>query len=445
MKEQLKSMVLFLLVLSSLIQSYFLIYRLPGGDSIISSETNYVKTDSMGQEQRIEQLIFPNKIIVHMGEDKHTVFYPETTFYKLIFTRLESRSFQSFERRSIQSANWSEVRRKYEGIEMVFSGGVPVTLLERMMRLTADPVFQAETINRIWVYTDEKATRTHALFFSARGDVVYEAKEVDLTVQDVQQHVSFGQNATPYELISGQYYIPMDNIEMQEPIVNSGLFTTEQMQRNLFFDPGITRNIQEKDGSEIYTDSKRSLQVKQSQRWMGYTDPAAPSSEPGNPVRDILAAVDFVNQHGGWDGAYRLIMNNASDVSGEEYRTNVSFQQYYGSYPVLDRPSFRFGTIRLEVQQETASVYERSLLYLKGGEQSSASMLLPGGEELRVKLKQLAGNKTILDVTPSYSPELTEDGSLKLVPVWRIQLLNGGIQTIQAMPAPQPPVSGTIP
>jgi regulatory protein YycH of two-component signal transduction system YycFG len=409
-KERLKSWALFLLVASSLVQSYFLIYRLPGSDSVLTSETNYVKTESMGQEKKIENLVFPDKILIHQGQNKHTVFYPGVAFYDLILTRLESRSFNSFQRRSIQSADWARIR--------------------------SENVFQGETINRIWIYIDEKNAKPHALFFSARGDVVYEANQFDMTVEDIRQHVSFGRNAPLYELVNGQYYIPADDLETVQSVVYAGLFTTEQMQRNLFFDPGITRNIQEKDGSQIYTDSKRSLQVKQEQRWMSYTDPSAPGAGGSSPVRDVLAAVDFVNQHGGWDASYQLKMR-----SSDENRTSVLFQQYYGAYPVLDTPSFRFGTMLLEIQQETASVYDRSLLYLKGGEQSSKKVMLPGGETLKKQLIAVAKGKTIKDLTPVYQPELTNDG-LKLVPEWRVTLSDGSVTAVHAVMAPDVPQAG---
>ncbi|MDP4096426.1 YycH family regulatory protein [Paenibacillus sp. P96] len=430
MKERVKSMALSVLVLGSLVQSYFLIYRLPGSGTILSSETSYVQTDNMGQEESIEDLIFPDRMIIHMGEDKHTVFYPGTTFYDLILSRLEGRTFESYQRRSIQSSDWNAIRKENKGIELSFSGGVPVTLLERLMRITPDPVFRAETINRIWIYVDKQASQAHALFFSTRGDVVYEATQADLTIEDVEQHVAFGTSTTPYELTDGAYYIPYEGVEAEQPVILSGLFTTEQMQRNLFFDPGITRNIQEKDGSEIYTDSKRSLQVRQEQRWMSYTDPAAPSSEESDAVRDLLAGVEFVNQHGGWDGSYRLAMQSSLD-----YGTQVLFQQYYKSYPVMDKPSFRFGTIQLEMQQETASVYERSLLYLKGGEHSSTKVMLPGGEKLKQQLAKQTEGRAITDISPAYLPKLKDQG-IELVPVWRVKLESGGEFTVGASSAP---------
>ncbi|MDO7906195.1 two-component system activity regulator YycH [Paenibacillus sp. JX-17] len=424
MKEKLKSLALALLIVFSLVQSYYLIYQLPGSDSVITSETNYVKTENMGQEQAVEQFIFPDQMVVHLGEDRHTVFYPRTTFYNLIYSRLEGRSFENFQRRTVQSADWNVIRMKNAGFELSFPGGIPVPLLQRVMKLSSDPVFEGESINRIWIYIDDNGKKVHALFFSARGDVVYEASKADLTAQDVQQHVDFGQNWTPYTTADGKVYLPKENMSMVQTLIPIGVFSTEQMQRSLFFDPSITRNIQEKDGSEIYTDSKHSLQIRQEQRWMSYADPAVPTSGNSTPAEDVLAAVDFVNQHGGWDGSYRLMLQD-----GIGHMTDVLFQQYYNAYPILDTATFRYGTMRMQVQQETVSLYERSLLYKKEGSGTKSAVELPGGAKLVNRLHIAAGKQEITGIAPYYHAELKDDG-LQLTPVWRVQLGNGGVVTI---------------
>ncbi|MFD1903019.1 hypothetical protein ACFSQ7_01010 [Paenibacillus rhizoplanae] len=52
MKERIKSWMLVLLILGSLVESYYLIYRLPGSDSAVLSKTLYVKTDNMGLKEK---------------------------------------------------------------------------------------------------------------------------------------------------------------------------------------------------------------------------------------------------------------------------------------------------------------------------------------------------------------------------------------------------------
>lgn len=180
----------------------------------------------------------------------------------------------------------------------------------------------------------------------------------------MQQHVDFGKNWTPYKTVSGDYYVPDSKISLVQVDMPSGMYTIEQMQSNLFFDVGSTRYIREKNGSEIYTDSKRSLQVDQGKNWMSYSDPAALPAGESTPAKDALEAVEFVNQHGGWNGTYRL---EATEEGRQERK--VSLQQYYGSYPygsypIMSHSSLQYGVINLELQQGTVSSYERSLIYI---------------------------------------------------------------------------------
>lgn len=427
MKERLKTGLLIVLVLGSLLQSYFLIYRLPGSESVVQAENSYVKTEDMGPEAKTEELIYPKKMIMHLGEDKHTVFYPGQIFYDLVYNRLKGRTFESFQRRTLSNMDWSKLRSSSKGIELTFGSGIPVTLLQKVMQITPDSLFEGESIDKIWVYSIEGEPKVHALFFSTEGNVVYEATQADLTVQDVHQLVDFGLDWVPYTVQEGtSVYIPEEPVEMVSLELPIGMYTVEQMQRSLFFDPSITRNIRERDGSELYTDSKRSLQVDRGQNWMNYTDPAAPPSGESSPGKDVLSAIDFVNQHGGWNGSYRL-----SQSEDNEDRTLVEFQQYHRGYPILNTPGFNYGIMKLELQNGTVTSYERSLVYVKIEEQKKKIVELPAGDELRKKLDKLPDDLKIIDLDPAYLPIITEDSGMRLKPVWAVQLSNGNIKVLE--------------
>lgn len=426
MKERLKTALLLVLVLSSLVQSYFLIYRLPGSGSVVKSENSYIKTEDMGPEAKGENLIYPKKMIIHLGEDKHTVFYPGQMFYDLVNNRLKGRTFESFQRRTLNNMDWSKLRASSKGIELSFGSGIPVTLLQKVMQITPDSLFEGESIHKMWLYSIEGEPKVHALFFSTEGDVVYEAAQADLTVQDIHQLVDFGLDWVPYTMQEGtSFYMPEKPVDMVSLEMPIGMYTVEQMQRSLFFDPSITRNIRERDGSEIYTDSKRSLQVDQGQNWMSYTDPAAPPSGESSPGKDVLSAIDFVNQHGGWNGSYRL-----SQSEDNEDRTLVEFQQYHRGYPILNTLGFNYGIMKLELQKGTVTSYERSLLYVKTEEQKKKIVKLPAGDGLREKLDKLPDGMKIVDLEPAYLPFVNENG-LRLKPVWAVQLQNGSMQVLE--------------
>jgi len=440
MKERVKSWILALLVFSSLVESYYLIYRLPGSDTAVMSKNLYVKTDNMGPKDKIENMLYPDKMVVHLGEDKHTLFYPSSTFYNLILNRLKGRSFESFQRRSVEDFDWAKLRSENPGFELSFGAGIPVTLLQRVMQLSPDTLFAGESIDRIWIYNVKNDPKAHAIFFSTRGDIVYEAAKADLTVQDVQQHVDFGKNQTPYTTVNGDYYIPESNISVVEAEIPSDMYTIGQMQSSLFNDTGSTRYIREKDGSEIYTDSKRSLQVDQEQNWMSYSDPTTLPAAESTPAKDALEAVDFVNDHGGWNGTYRLATSEqdmeeqiARAEEGTEERL-ITFQQYYGaspygSYPIMNKPQLRYGVINLDLQQGTVSSYERSLMYVDETKAVKKVVELSGGATLKNQLEAIGKASAVKDLIPAYVPEVKGD-MLQLRPVWKVTLSDGTILTL---------------
>ncbi|AZK45621.1 YycH family regulatory protein [Paenibacillus lentus] len=426
MKEKVKSLLLTFLIVCSLVQSYFLIYRLPGSNPVVKTENDYIKTVNMGAEMRAEELIFPAQISIHMGDNRHTVFYPDSMFYDLIYSRLKGRMFEGFQRYPVDNLNWSEIRSRYAGVELQFGSGVPVSLLQKVMQITADPIFEKESVHRVLIYNGENEERARVFFFSSQGDVVYEATKADLTVQDVKQQVDFGKDWIPYTLKDG-YYIPEKPIDMVETVLKIGVFSTEQIQSSLFFDPSITRIIREKDGSEIYTDSRRSLQVKQDGNWINYTDPAAPSAGENSPAKNALSSIDFINQHGGWNGSYRL-----EQVDGLEEMDTVVFRQYFGkgqfgAFPIMDFNNFRYGTISLDMRQGTITGYERSLMYVKAGDWEKQVVQLSSGKELKDKIGRLSG---IVNLYPAYLPSLSQEGLL-LRPTWIVELKSGAVHELK--------------
>ncbi|MNO14999.1 Two-component system YycF/YycG regulatory protein YycH [compost metagenome] len=428
MKERLKSLLLALLVVCSLVQSYFLIYRLPGSDTVVKTENDYIRTEDMGEDLEVEKMLYPSQIAVHLGDNRHTVFYPDSTFYNLIYSRLKGRQFDGFQRYPVQNVDWKDIRSRM-GIELDFGRGIPVSLLQKVMQIASDPLFEGESISRLLIYNTENEDQVRVFFFSSQGDVVYEATKADLTIQDVRQQVDFGKNWTPYTLEDG-YYIPEQPIDMIETGLNIGLYTTEQMQRSLFFDASITRYIREKDGSEIYTDSKRSLQVKQDRNWINYTDPAAPAAGENNPGRNALSAVDFVNQHGGWNGQYRLEQTEGADPD----RHTVIFKQYYGlgqygAFPIIDLSTFHYGEITLEMRQGTITGYERSLIYPQGDTFAKKVVQLAGGDELREQISRIEIESKVKELYPAYVPSLTKEGLL-LKPMWVAELDNGATRLL---------------
>ncbi|TJY41731.1 hypothetical protein E5161_10985 [Cohnella pontilimi] len=433
MMDKAKSVLLAFLVALSLVQSYFLAYSMPSMEAKVKTEQDYVQTEPLGPQQEVWKMLFPEQIVLHMGGDKHTVFFPDnTTYYDLILKKLQGREFKGFQRDPVHVVDWDQVRRQDQGVELRFGRAVPFQLLQRVFKIE-DFLFSGDSIDRIWIFARQDTGEVRTFFFSSDGRYVYESLRADMTVGDVATNVGFGQYWTPYQTTDGQLYVPEKPYswlnEMQVPVTR---YTSEQMQRSLFFDPGITRSIQErKDGNQIYTDGKRGLKVEQAGSWMSYTDSAAPTEAKNDLADNVVAAVQFVNQHGGWNGLYSL----GQPPDPEANDSVIRFQQYYDHVPIISGSRMTFGYMQVTLQQGSVTSYERSLLLLGDKAVNKKNRVLPGGEQLRSLIYRSALGSRVMALYPAYRP-LLKDNVMTLQPVWVIRLENGSVKVVaESLPA----------
>ena len=125
MKERLKTILLVVLVVGSF-ASYVLIFRFPGSDSVVQSKNAYIRTEEMGPEERQRICSSPTRWSFIWAKI-NTVFYPNDTFYNLVYNRLKGRTFDNFQRRMVSNIDWAKVRSENRGIELSFDSGIPVT------------------------------------------------------------------------------------------------------------------------------------------------------------------------------------------------------------------------------------------------------------------------------------------------------------------------------
>jgi regulatory protein YycH of two-component signal transduction system YycFG len=422
MMEKGKSVLLFVLVLLSLVQSYFLAYSMPNLDAKVKTELDYVKTVPLGTEENVKNLIFPEQLVIHLGDDKHTVFYPSTlTFYELILTKLVGREFKGLQRDSINTVDWEQIRREDKGVELRFGRAIPFELLQQVFKID-DFQFSRDSIDRIWIYSSKGRDEVRTFFFSTDGRYVYESVRADLTIGDVEGIVGFGQYWDPYSSQDGKLYIPDKPVtRLLKMEVAFSRYTTDQMQANLFFDPSIIRTIQDsQDGPKFFTDNKIGLKVEQDSSWMSYTNPVAPTNSENNMIDNVMAGISFVNQHGGWNGKHQLV----KEIESEGVNA-IRLQQYYRDVPIVSGNSINFGYMQLTMQQGVVSSYNRSLLVLGSEITNKSIRQLPGGDQLRAMLNKLdMGGSNIEALFPAYQPSLGKETVL-LSPVWAARLLNG--------------------
>src|SRR5690606_30826121 len=227
MIERAKTGILILLVALSLVQTYFLAYRMPWLGTTTRSDQDYVNTELLGQGSNVEQVVFPEELILHLGSDEHTMIYPNTQFYELIVRqRLASREFKGFQVLVNPGLNWEEIRREHKGIELSFTKGISFELLKKLMKLdTEGGVQDSVMLSGVLIFAQEESEEVLAYFFDQNGSTVYQALHVDLTVKDIGDYIGFGQYLPRFTYMHGQLYVANEPIQATEYLYSYEVFT----------------------------------------------------------------------------------------------------------------------------------------------------------------------------------------------------------------------------
>ncbi|MDQ1911151.1 two-component system activity regulator YycH [Paenibacillus sp. GD4] len=424
--EKLKTAALTLLVLLSLLQSYMLAYSDPNPEPVTREE--YVKTDQLGPQAKLEDLLFPDHLVLHLGNATHTVVYPNTKLYGQIVETVNQRWLEGFRKVSASSLgiNWDDVRMKQQGVEIHFRDGIPMKVLGEVMQLKGEIPADADLITRIWLYAKD-ANEVRTILFTDTTSTVYEVGKADFTVKDIERFVTVGEEYIPYKATSGEIYLPLKPLNVSAYRMPFTQFSAEQLKRSFFVDPAITRNLADRDGSEIYTDGKRGLQLKTGQHWLTYSDPVVPVEGRIDVMENLTSAVQFVNQHGGWYGTYTV-----QRVPQRVLPVNQAFifRQYYESFPVINQKSDQQGFIKLALQKGIVTNYERSTIIPDLRAASRKDAQLAGGEALEEKLKEYSKRNTVYSVFPAYRMNVV-DQAVELVPAWTVELRDGSYEFME--------------
>ena len=101
--------------------------------------------------------------------------------------------------------------------------------------------------------------------------------------------------------IPGGVYVSLLSYELPVYSLKTQPVSEERLASNFFTDFSVTRRIQERDGTVIYTDGTQGLRIYKNGA-IEYNLPGSREQRKGLSMYDAFkTAIDFVNSHGGWD------------------------------------------------------------------------------------------------------------------------------------------------
>jgi len=393
MLENIKSILLFLLVLSSTYLTWQLWTYQPQYDYI--NPTEYVVHEGLAERKEVHELIRPEILVFHYGKDKHTVSYPEMFQFRIISEQMANWYFYNFKLvlKSDHQSLLSKVK-DWQGIEFVFTTGISMDLIQEVYKIRVENI-DLPIINRIHFYQEGEGEEVFAMFVSEEGQQIYTAR-TSLTLPELRNYLALGENRPEYkpyifgspakEDVYPVYYLPTGQIEMQEYRYFYQTIPVESMLQYLFVDPSLARQIQERGGASFYTDGSRGLYYDQQQYTMYFFHPSAQYSQT-EALSDsyVQRSVQFVNQHKGFDQQFYLYNIQRAE---SEQKGIVQFRKYLGNHPIYaDTPENDQNVIQLEVQNDRVTGYLRPMFELDRVI-NQYTRKLPSGEELVATLKE---------------------------------------------------------
>lgn len=428
MKEKIKSAILLLLVINSLVLTWFLIYDSPNNSSVSLSE--YLPRIKFGQESELVQVIKPIKIISHFGENKHSISFPAMESFKKIEADMDHWFFHDFNM-IYYGIDWKKMLEEKKGIELVFPDSLSNSLLSSFIKMSSTNL-NIESVNRLWLTADDE-DNVHAYFISEKKDQVI-VSQTSISSQKLNQYLSYTKSQSKYSsywveqqknlFVKQMYYLPIDGIDMKWYLKSYTPVSIVDFTQLLFIDPLVVRKIYEVENNEnvIYTDGTRSMQYFFDEKYVSFYQPATGDQTEFDLKKEAYTAVRFVNQHGGWDGTYYL-----KEIKRTEGNNQTLFQFLYflDGFPLLHQEG-NYGIIEIQLQDGAITQFQRSTLLLDTIIEKRQIKTM-NEEELLNQLDQKEVKKEqIQSVELGYQMAVIQEG-MAFYPYWRIQLIDGTV------------------
>jgi regulatory protein YycH of two-component signal transduction system YycFG len=430
MVERLKSTLLISLVCMSVFLTWQISTYQPQYDYILPTE--YVTHEGLAQRKETNELIRPEMIIYHYGEDQHTVSYPEMFQYGVMQRQMSNWYFYGFrEIKAEQYKEWQDLSNNYKGVEFTFTTGIPFQLLTDIFQIRMDEI-TLPLVNRIWIYQDEETNEVNAMFISVEDQRMVQAR-TGISNRELGEYLALGETRPSYKgyvlsdpennEVYPRHYLSTEPTEITEYRYFYQKIPIETMIPYLFVDPTLVRQIEDRNGDSFYTDGSRGLQLHQSQLNMYFFHPVSGHLEAGNVEENyVQRSVQFVNQHKGWDQPYYLYK---IDRSNPNDTIQVQFRKYIGNFPVLDEPLEKDqNMIELDMQFDRVIGYYRPLIEIDRVMDQVERELPPGTAVIDYLKAEGFSIEEIDDIFIGYKSEIKEY-YVSYIPYWVVQWDNG--------------------
>jgi len=435
--ETSKTVLLSLLILLSFFLTSILWSNQPQFQFI--EQVEYVESKPV-QTRQLEELVTPESIVFHYGEDRHTRIYANSGYgqFRNIQEDMEKWYFNNLTYYPLTEEKWTALTRDYKGLEIQFRAAVPLSVINQIFLINGEVNEQLKAIERLWLYYQEDENVVYALFMSKQDKLIYRARTVVSPKELLETYLPLG-NPMPEQIMKvvktttdvdvsylrspfwNIYYLPKNPWKMQKYLYNYLPITEDQLMDAYFLDRNLVRRIVERDKTVIFTDGSRSIQLQPNTQYITYTDPAFQQGRKELTSEEkVRESISFVNKHLGWTDDYHF-----EKIEENESGTDViTFRQFIGPYPLISQGAQKLDTIRIVAEQGQVVSVNRSLIDLDKYIDNREWTVMSGPELFdHLRNNRIVDTERVQNAYLAYAVQVHQ-GYVELTPAWVVETLD---------------------
>ena len=307
--ENIKSTILSILVLTSLVLTWNLWTYQPNYERL--ENTSYVHEVTFGEEREIGDIVKPETVLYHLS-DIHT---GTTNSEEIDRTIQEVSSWNIFDIKNITNdiKNIPDFVQSPGNVELIFPDAIPSEGYKPVLNIE-DKKIPAFKFNRIVINVENRTKEDGVIYFVNDGQFekkqIYEGqiKSADLKrffnqfYSNADQLIRYGAfKANENRII----FFPKNQMKMTSYKYFLNRLDPGKFKLALFNNPSFVQKSNIANNEE-YTDGTSMMTVNNDNRMMSYVNPAMDSSSFMSSKDLMNKSIDFVNEHGGWTGNFRI-------------------------------------------------------------------------------------------------------------------------------------------
>jgi regulatory protein YycH of two-component signal transduction system YycFG len=369
-------------------------------------------------EKTVNQLVYPDQIVAHLGDSKHTVLYPNSTGYSLVLKDLQKATIYDMKPIAFSDDDW---KRAISGkcLELNFSWNIPFDAINQMFPgiKLIEPKPNCQTM---LIEFDNQMQNSQIIFLTKGLEPASYAASLGVPTDSIANLFQYLQSKEPSYLLYGSsmsqsYYLPKDPIELPVYTYRLDTINEEQLINTFFVDPSMTKKIDERDGSYIKTDGSRGVRFIPQLNRIQYTDPATDWKDDQLPqIKQISKAIAFTSDHGGIEGEAQLVM---ADPYLYGPGATYYIQDYLNGLPVTGN----LGQVLIQLQGDQVVEFERSIQYLGKQIAANKKSILPASKLIAILTRQShISLSSIVQIKLEYQPVTIDKQQVEFDPVYQI-------------------------